>query len=167
MTESEDRDRYIVPALERGLRLLRGFTRGAPAMSLGEIAKVIEAKGVAGQRRKQPALSRTVDIQVFVRVVVFRLDPRPRRLPQRIHIDIGYAQAGQMAASGRGHNLKGIALQADGAAIAERGVAAFKAHWICSQVNDGTGSVCRAADQASSHTGLAQVIWLFSWVTHR
>ena len=24
-----------------------------------------------------------------------------------------------------------------------------------------------AADQASSHTGLAQAIWLFSWVTHR
>ena len=85
---------------------------------LGEIAKVIEAKGVAGQRRQQPTLSRTVDIQVFVRVVVFRLDPRPRRLPQRIHIDIGYAQAGQMAAPGRCHNLEGIALQADRAAIA-------------------------------------------------
>ncbi len=38
MTEPVDRDRYIVPALERGLRLLRGFSRETPAKGLGEIA---------------------------------------------------------------------------------------------------------------------------------
>ena len=47
MTEPVDRDRYIVPALERGLRLLRGFTRETPALGLGEIA---EANGLP--RRK-------------------------------------------------------------------------------------------------------------------
>ena len=55
----------------------------------GEVAKVIEAKGVASQRGQQPAFSRTVGIQVFFRFVVFRFDARPRRFPQRIHIDIG------------------------------------------------------------------------------
>ncbi len=38
MTEPDDRDRYIVPALDRGLKLLRGFTRETPAMGLGDIA---------------------------------------------------------------------------------------------------------------------------------
>ncbi|HIG18219.1 MAG TPA: hypothetical protein EYQ31_13585 [Candidatus Handelsmanbacteria bacterium] len=55
---------------------------------LGEITEVIEAQVVAGERRQQPALSRTVDIQVFVRVKVSRLDQRPRRLPEGVHIHV-------------------------------------------------------------------------------
>jgi DNA-binding IclR family transcriptional regulator len=40
VTKPDDRDRYIVPALERGLRLLRSLTRERPALSLGEIAEI-------------------------------------------------------------------------------------------------------------------------------
>ncbi len=43
MNQPPDRDRYIVPALERGLRLLRGFTGESPAMGIGAIA---EANGL-------------------------------------------------------------------------------------------------------------------------
>lgn len=35
----DSQDRYIVPALERGLRLLRSFTRDRPSVGLGELAR--------------------------------------------------------------------------------------------------------------------------------
>ena len=74
MTESEDRDRYIVPALERGLRLLRGFTHGAPAMSLGEIAKANELPRATAFR-----LIRTLEVLGYLRRIdgtkTYRLGP--------------------------------------------------------------------------------------------
>lgn len=74
MTESDDRDRYIVPALERGLRLLRGLTRGTPAMSLGEIA---EANGLP--RATAFRLIRTLEALGYLRRIegtkTYRLGP--------------------------------------------------------------------------------------------
>ena len=74
MTESDDRDRYIVPALERGLRLLRGFTREAPAMGLGEIA---EANGLP--RATAFRLIRTLETLGYLRRIdgtkTYRLGP--------------------------------------------------------------------------------------------
>ena len=96
-------------------------------LGFGEITKVIEAEVVACQRCQQPALSRTVAFQVFVRVEFPRLDQWPRRLPEWVHIHVGDSKAGQMAAAGHGHDLKGIAFQTDGLAVAEGGVPAIKA----------------------------------------
>ena len=58
---------------------------------LGEIAKVVETERVAGERCQQPTISRPVEIQVFIRIEVSRLDSRPRRLLEWIHIHIGDA----------------------------------------------------------------------------
>ncbi len=74
MTEPDDRDRYIVPALERGLRLLRGFTREAPTMGLGEIA---EANGLP--RATAFRLIRTLEALGYLRRIdgtkTYRLGP--------------------------------------------------------------------------------------------
>ena len=60
-------------------------------LGFGEITKVIEAEVVACQRCQQPALSRTVDLQVFLRVELTWLHSRPRRLPERIYLRVGDA----------------------------------------------------------------------------
>ena len=74
MTESEDRDRYIVPALERGLGLLRGFTHGVPAMSLGKISKANELPRATVFR-----LIRTLEMLGYLRRIdgtkIYRLGP--------------------------------------------------------------------------------------------
>ena len=74
MNEQDDRDRYIVPALERGLRLLRGFTRETPAMGLGEIA---DANGLP--RATAFRLVRTLETLGYLRRIdgtkTYRLGP--------------------------------------------------------------------------------------------
>ncbi len=74
MTEPDDRDRYIVPALERGLQLLRGFTRESPAMALGEIAR---ANGLP--RATAFRLVRTLEVLGYLRRIegtkTYRLGP--------------------------------------------------------------------------------------------
>ncbi len=74
MREPVDRDRYIVPALERGLRLLRGFTSETPALGLGEIA---EANGLP--RATAFRLIRTLETLGYLRRIEgtksYRLGP--------------------------------------------------------------------------------------------
>ncbi len=74
MTEPDERDRYIVPALERGLKLLRGFTRETPAMSLGDIA---DANGLP--RATAFRLIRTLETLGYLRRIdgtkTYRLGP--------------------------------------------------------------------------------------------
>lgn len=41
MNDAGDKDRYMVPGLERGLRLLRCFTRDAPLLGAGDLARTL------------------------------------------------------------------------------------------------------------------------------
>lgn len=74
MIEPDGRERYIVPALERGLSLLRRFTRESPAMALGEIAR---ANGLP--RATAFRLVRTLEVLGYLRRIdgtkTYRLGP--------------------------------------------------------------------------------------------